>query len=147
VAAGASWTIARKLTLNVEYHFHQSGFTRQDWRNWFDLGSAPGSPPAAVALLWYLRGYAGDQQEPASRHQLFVRADWPRAAGSQVALSGFALVDLLDGSTLAQALLSYFPSDAWTLALYGALSVGAARSERGSLPQWGNVVLQIARYL
>lgn len=143
VAAGASWNIARKVTLNLEYHFHQSGFTRQDWRNWFDVGSSG----AAAPLLWYLRGYASDQQEPLTRHQVFVRGDWPRGAGSRLAWSGFALVDLLDGSTLAQALLSTYPSDAWTIALYGSLSVGAARSERGSLPQWGNVVLQIARYL
>ena len=147
VAAGASWTIARKVTLNVEYHYHQAGLGRQDWRDWFDIGSSPASSPAVPDELWYLRGYALDQQEPATRHQAFVRGDWPRAFTSRLALSGFALVDLLDGSTLAQAQVSYYPSDAWTIALYGSLHAGASRSEYGSLPQWGSAVLQIVRYL
>jgi opacity protein-like surface antigen len=147
LAAGASWAIASKLTLNFEYHFHQAGFTRQDWRNWFDIGNSPTSPPMVENALWYMRGYANDQQEPMSRHQLFVRAAWPRAFTSQLELSGLVLVDLYEGSTLAQVFASYYLSDAWTFALYGSMSAGTARSERGSLPQFGNVALQIIRYM
>ena len=147
VAAGASWTIASKITLNFEYHFHQAGFTRQDWQNWFDIGSSPINSPAVAGEFWYIRGYANDQQEPVSRHQLFVRAAWPRAFVSRLDLSVFELVDLFDGSTMAQMLVSYYPSDAWTFAAYGSMNTGAARSERGSLPQFGSVILQVVRYL
>lgn len=146
-AGGVSWTIASKITLNFEYHFHQAGFTHQDWRNWFGVGSSATSPPGITDELWYIRGYANDQQEPTSRHQLFVRAGWPRAFTSRIELSGFALVDLYDGSTLAQVLASYYLSDAWTFALYGSMSAGSARSERGSLPQFGSIVVQVVRYL
>jgi len=143
VAAGASWTIARKVTLNLEYHYHQAGFTHQDWENWFDLGAAPSVAPA----LWYIRGYANDQQEPVNRHQIFARLSWPRAMTSQLELSAFAFVNPLDGSVFAQAIASYYLSDAWTCALYGSLDAGPARSERGSLPQLASVVLQLVRYL
>jgi hypothetical protein len=146
IAAGASWTIASKITLNSEYHFHQAGFTHQDWRNWFDMGSSPTSPPAAASALWYIRGYASDQQEPMSRHQLFVRVSWPRAFVSELELGGFALVNLLDGSTLSQVLVSYYLSDTWTLVAYGSMNFGSARSERGSLPQLGSGILQVVRY-
>jgi hypothetical protein len=144
-AAGASWTIASKITLNLEYHFHQSGFTQQDWRNWFDYGS--GGTGQAIAELWYIRAYAADSQEPATRHQIFVRADWPRAFTSKLQFSGFAFVDLYDGSTLVQIVASYYPSDAWTVALYGSANAGAPRSERGSMPQFGSALLQVVRYL
>jgi len=147
IAGGASWTIASKITLNLEYHFHQAGFTHQDWRNWFDVGSSMTSPPGVIDELWYMRAYANDQQEPMSRHQLFVRAGWPRAFTSRLELSGFVLVDLYEGSTLAQVLANYYLSDAWTFALYGSTSAGTARSERGSLPQFGSIALQVVRYL
>ena len=143
LAAGASWTIARKVTLNLEYHFHQAGFTRQDWQNWFCLGALPG----AASQLWYLRGYANEQQEPVNRRQIFARVAWPRAMTSKLEISAFAFVNPSDGSTFAQAIASYYLSDAWTCALYGSINAGTAHSERGSLPQLGSVVLQLVRYL
>jgi hypothetical protein len=146
-AAGASWTIAARVTLNAEYHFHQSGFTSRDWRNWFDIGGAPGAPSAVTGELWLVRAYASDQQEPATAHQIFLRADWPRALMNELELSGFAFVNLLDGSVLGQLALDYYLSDAWTLAAYASVSAGAARSERGSLPQLATGILQVVRYL
>jgi hypothetical protein len=143
LSAGASWTIARKVTLNLEYHYHQAGFTQQDWEHWFDLGALPGSALA----LWYVRGYANDQQEPVNRHQIFARLAWPRALTSKLELSAFAFVNPLDGSAFAQAIASYYLSDAWTCGLYGSINAGPARSEHGSVPQLGSVVLQLVRYL
>jgi hypothetical protein len=143
-AVGASWTIATKLTLNVEYHFHESGFSRDDWRQWFDLGSASA---AAAAPLWYVRGYALDQQEPVTQHQAFVRVDWPNALVDHLQLGAFAFVDLLDGSVLTQASAAYFLSDRWTIAAYGSANLGAGRTERGSLPQAASGILQAVLYL
>jgi len=144
VAAGASWTIATALTLNLEYHFHESGFAHDDWRQWFDLG---GASPALAGPLWFVRGYALDQQEPVAQHQAFVRLDWPNALVNHLGLGAFAFVDLLDGSVLAQGSATYFLSDAWTIAAYGTANLGAARTERGSLPQAASGILQVVHYL
>jgi hypothetical protein len=147
VATGFSWTVATKLTVNLEYHFHQSGFTRGDWRRWFDLGGAPNASAALTGELWYLRGYANDHQEPVPMHQLFFRASWPRAIVTELELSAFAFVDLLDASVLTQLSAAYYLSNAWTVAAYGAANLGKARSERGSFPQRVNAILQLTRYL
>lgn len=139
VAAGFSWTMAATLTLNTEYHFHQGGFTRADWSYWF-------SHPAEANQLWYVRGYANDQQEPVSRHQLFARLAWPRFLSPDFEVDGFAFVDLIDGSVLSQLSLTDYLSKDWTLAAFISGNFGAPRSERGSFPQAANLILQITRY-
>jgi hypothetical protein len=69
----------------------------------------PGEPKPLVRLRDVGKIYDDDGlQEPATRHQLFVRGAWPRALGSRLELSGFAPVDVLDGSTLAQMLVSFY---------------------------------------
>lgn len=147
VASGFSWTVAAKVTFNAEYHFHDAAFGRDDWRNWFNRGSAPNAPPGVASTLWFVRGYANDQQEPISQHQLFVRASWPRAFVTELELTGFAFVSLLDASVLSQLSANYYLSDAWTASAYVSANFGEGRSERGSFPQRGNAILQITRYL
>jgi hypothetical protein len=147
VAAGFSWTVASAITFNAEYHYHDAGFTRTDWRNWFNLGSSPNVSPALTGELWFVRGYANDQQEPVTQHEAFVRASWPRALVPELELSAFAFVDLLDASVLTQLSASYYISGAWTASAYGAANLGEGRSERGSLPQRLNAILQLTRYL
>lgn len=139
VAAGFSWTIAATLTLNAEYHFHQSGFTRADWSYWF-------SHPAEANQLWYVRGYANDQQEPVSQHQLFARLAWPRFLSPDFEVDGVAFVGLIDGSVLSQLSFSDYLSKDWTLAAFISVNFGAPRSERGSFPQAATLTLQITRY-
>lgn len=146
VAAGLSWTIATKITVNIEYHFHQAGFSKQDWRSWFELGSDPSSP-FPTSALWYVRGYATDQQEPTTMHQAFVRAAWPKAFVNELELTGFAFVDILDGSVLTQISARYYASSAWTLAAYGSANIGAVRTERGSFPQRFSAIFAIVYYL
>ena len=142
-----SWAIATKVTLNLEYHLHQAGFGRDDWRNWFDLGGAAGAPAALTNELWYLRAYANDQQEPLTRHQAFVRASWPRAFVSDLELSAFAFVNLLDGSVLGQAAASYYVSRRWTASVFLSGNLGAPRSERGSFPERVSSIFQLTLYL
>jgi hypothetical protein len=143
LAAGASWTIAAAVTVNVEYHLHQGGLSRADWNHWFDAGRAN---PMLAGELWYIRGYANDQLEPATMHEAFIRADWPKAFVDHLELTGFAFVDLLDGSVLSQVTASFYASDAWTAALSISGALGGARSERGSLPQVGSAIAEIVRY-
>jgi hypothetical protein len=143
VAAGASWTIATRLTLNLEYHFHQGALTGDDWSRWFAAGRAN---PCLAPELWYIRAYAADQLEPASQHNAFVRVAWPNAALDNLEVDGFAFINLRDGSTLTQMTASYAMSDRWTFTLSLSANVGAVQSERGSLPQVSSAIAEIACY-
>jgi len=48
LAIGASYTTSTKITFNLEYHFHEAGFSKRDWSNWFTTGQgqAASSPIA-----------------------------------------------------------------------------------------------------
>ncbi len=144
-AVGASWTSgADELTVNLEYHYHQSGFGASDWRHWFALGQS--GIPNVTGLLWYTRAYAQDQQEPLSRQEFFLRADWNDAFIEKLELSAIAFVNAYDGSTLTQVAASYYLSDAWTVSALAGGSLGGSRTERGSLPDQASAILQVVRY-
>lgn len=146
VAVGASWTSEEKITVNLEYHYHQAGFSGDQWRNWFATGAANVRDPLVTGALWYVRAYAADQQTPMTQHEVFLRADWTDAFITNLELTGFSFVDLYDGSTLSQVSASYFLSDRWTVAALASASLGSPRSERGSMPQAESVILQLVRY-
>jgi hypothetical protein len=143
LAAGFSYATETKLTFWIEYHLHQAGFSRQDWRSWFDAGSAR---PAAAPLLWYIRGYAQEQQDPMSKHRLFLRADWNDAFLFNLELTAFAEVNLYDGSTLSQLTATYAVTSLWTVAALASASLGTSRSEYGSLPSLLTGLFTIKRY-
>jgi len=142
---GLSYATESKLTLWLEYHLHQAGFSRQDWQGWFQTGLSP-SGSFLSGALWYIRAYALDQVEPMSRNSIFARADWVDAFVFRLELSGFANVDLSDGSTLAQVSASYALSDAWGLGALLSANVGNRRSDFGSLPQFLSGVLTARAY-
>jgi len=143
LAVGGSFTVAGAVTFNLEYHLHQGALSRSDWERWSSAGR---EIPALASELWYIRGYASDQLEPATRHQLFLRAAIPKAF-DRLELDGFSFVSLADGSTLTQVTASYYLSDAWTAAFSASANLGSARSERGSFPQVVSGILQLVRYL
>jgi hypothetical protein len=146
LSAGASYTTEAKVVFNVEYHFHQAGFSPQDWRNWFATGTSALSTPPVRAELWFIRGYAAEQQEPTATHAAFVRVDWVDAFVPHLELTAFASIDLHDGSTLTQATADYALSDTWSIGALVAATFGRARSSQGSLPQSATAILKIARY-
>jgi hypothetical protein len=144
ISVGGSWTSAANVTINLEYHYHESGFSAQDWRNWFALGHR--APAAISSTLWYIREFAADQQEPLSRHEVFLRADWNDAFVRNLELSAFALVNADDGSTLTQLSAIYHLTDRWNVGAYLSGNFGAPRSEHGSVPQAESAILQLIRY-
>lgn len=146
LAVGASYTTTGRVTWNLEYHLDQAGFTSQDWNRWFAIGGSSGAPPAVTDELWYVRGYALDQQQQGTQQAAFLRADWTDAFGLNLELSGFVNVDLHDGSGTAQAQADYYLSNAWTLGLLAAGDFGSARSDFGSLPAAYSVLLSVRRY-
>ncbi len=140
---GASWTSAAKVTVNLEYLYHEGGFSRQTWGRWFTVGQRI---PALDRTLWLIRGYAAFRQEPVSQNQAFLRADWTDAFVRDLELTGFALVNTDDGSALAQLSASYPLSRDWTVSGYLSANLGGRRTEHGSLPQATGAVLQVRRY-
>jgi hypothetical protein len=148
LAVGLSYTPAdTRLTFNAEYHYSQAGFSPQDWRNWFNTAVRRGGIPAVDAALWYIRSYAQDQQVPMSQHSAFLRADWVDAFVPDLELTALANIDLQDGSGLVQATADYYLSRAWTIGGLASFTFGTRRSEFGSLPQSGSILLRLVRYL
>jgi hypothetical protein len=129
--------------LNLEYHFHQGALDGDDWARWFAAG---GANPLLAPQLWYIRGYAADQLEPASQHNAFVRVAWPNAGLDNLEVDAFAFVNLRDRSTLTQASASYAMSDRWTFTLLLSANLGTPQSERGSLPQSSSAIVELACY-
>lgn len=148
LAAGFSYTpVDTKVTFNLEYHYHEAGFSSRDWRNWFAVGEQRGGFPGVDSELWYIRSYAQDQQEPMSRHTAFLRADWVDAFVTDLELTALANVDLQDGSGLVQATADYYLSRRWTVGAQASFTFGTRHSEFGSLPQAGGILLRVVRYL
>jgi len=148
LAAGASYTTEQpKITFNLEFDYNQAGFSGANWDDWFQAGrgATPGS--AVAGQLWYIRGYAVDQQEQLGRSAAFLRADWVDAFVPKLELSGFVYTDLLDGSARLQLTADYHLSDRWTAGALVLADFGARRSDFGSLPQAGSVLLKLVRYL
>lgn len=144
ISAGAYWTGEDKETISLEYNFNQAGFTGHDWQNWF----ATGANPAFSSLMWFLRGWASDRQEPATRHQLFARADWAEPfVIEHFDINAFVMTDLHDGSSLGQFAASYDLSDSWSVSAYFGGSFGGRQSEWGSLRNAASATVQIQRYL
>jgi len=146
LAIGASYTTSSKIVFNLEYHYHQAALDPRDWRHWFDAGSAARANPGIGAALWYVRGYAADQQEPASRRSLFLRVDRQDAIVRNLELSAFANLDTADGSGFTEGEADYFLSDRLTLGAIAKAGFGARRSEFGSQPQALSLLLKVARY-
>jgi len=146
LALGASYTTASKIVFNVEFHSKGSGLKRSDWRRWFVVGNARRSDPHANAALWYVRAFASDQGEPASRDSVFVRVDRQDAFVRNLELSGLADLDPSDHSGFAQGEADYFLSDRLTIGAIGKVSFGSRRSEFGSLPDAESLLLKLARY-
>jgi hypothetical protein len=146
VAVGASWTSTARITVNLEYHYHQAGFSGETLRNWFAIGGAAAQRAATAGELWYIRGFAADQQQPLTRQQIFLRVSSTDAFVTDLDLSAFTFVDVYDGSTLSQVAANYYLSKAWTLGAYVSANLGSPRSERGSFPQQASVIFQLVRY-
>lgn len=143
LAIGFAWTGDSKVTVNVEYLFHEAGLSRTDWRRWYSLGHAS---PALAGEMWYLRAYAADQQRPAARQQLFLRAVLPDGLGRDIDLSGLTFINLDDGSALAQVSATWNIDRAWTAGAYLGANFGPPRSEHGSLRSAISATAQIQRF-
>ena len=143
---GASYATESNITFNLEYQFHQAGFSAHDWRRWFAVGSANPFQLAATGPLWFIRDYALDQQEPVSRHNAFLRMDAVDAFIPKLEITGFASIDLHDGSSLMQVAADYYVSNLWTVGAQATGNLGGVRTQYGSLPQAASLLVRLVRY-
>jgi hypothetical protein len=142
-AVGFSWSNDSKLSTNLEYHYHQSGFSSQDFNNWISAGQ---SNAQLANELWFIRQYAADQQEPLMQQEVFLRLEQQDAFINylNIGLTGF--VNVFDGSFVTQIYGQYFLSNHWTLSAYLTGSFGSTSTEKGSIPWVENGVVQVKRY-
>lgn len=144
VAAGLSYTTETRITFNLEYHYHQAGFSDADWQSWFKAGGLHVAP--VEAELWYIRDFALDQQEPINRQQVFLRADWQDAFVRDLELTAFVNMDVRDYSSFAQATADYYLSREWTVGALVSGTLGGKRTNFGSLPSSATLLLHVSRY-
>ena len=146
LSVGLSYATTNKMTFNLEYHYHQAGFSRQDWSNWFDTGKGQAGSSPIARELWYLRSYALAQQEPIARQGIFLRMDWANAFIPDLEITGFVNTDLNDGSSLVQVGALFYLSTAWTFGTQANANLGSKRSDFGSLPQAAGLFFKMIRY-
>jgi hypothetical protein len=146
LSVGVSYATENRMTINLEYHFHEAGFSSRDWSNWFNASARRGFIPGVNSALWYLRAYAQDQQEPVSRHAAFLRLDWQDAFVKDLEMTALATVNLQDASGFVQATAEYHLSRAWTIAGLMSGTYGGRRSEYGSLPVAASALLRASSY-
>jgi hypothetical protein len=144
LAAGLSYTTRAGISMAMEFDYHQAGFSSRDWRKWFAAGGLADKPLAGE--LWFIRGFAGELQEPTTRAGVFSRIYWQNAFVKNLMLSGFVLADIHDGSSLAQLSADYSVSARWTVGAIIDSYRGAWRSDFGSLPQRGSALAKFTRY-
>jgi hypothetical protein len=147
LSIGASYATETKITFNLEYHLNQAGFSRRDWNDWFLAGRGSTESSPIARELWLIRAYALDQQEPVSQHSIFWRANWVDALIPKLEVTSFIDVDVHDGSGLVQLSADYYLSNAWTIGGLASANFGNSRSDFGSLPQAGSLLLKVVRYL
>ncbi|HZP60965.1 MAG TPA: hypothetical protein VFB27_11635 [Opitutaceae bacterium] len=146
LSIGASYTAGRKMTFNLEYHFHQAGFSGRNWSNWFRAGQNQPAASVAVGELWFVRAYAQDEEEPMARQAVFLRMDWVDAFVSDLEITGLVNTDVYDGSSLVQLGGDYYLSSEWTVGMQASANLGSKRSDFGSLPQAAGILFKIRRY-
>ncbi len=145
-AVGASYSTETKITVYLEYDYHEAGFSRDDWRNWFAIGEASRNSVPIIGQLWYIRSYALDQQEPLARESAVLRVSWSDAFVSNLELTGLVITNLYDESSLMQVGANLFLSNQWTVGALGLYNAGTERTERGSSTQEGSILLKAIRY-
>ncbi len=144
LSLGASWTSPFRLTVNLEYHFHQAGFDNGDFSDWVRLGR---SNAGLASEFWFIRQYATDRQEPLMQQQVFLRLDWPDVIPSRLDAGCVFFISPRDGSFLTQVSAQYYISRNWTVGAYLGGTSGASDTVYGSLPWCASAVLQVVRYL
>ena len=129
LATGLTYTTANKLSVTLEYEYNGSALDEQGWnalRNGIKQG-------AALAYLQY-RQWQQNQQELATRQEMFLYASWPDAPLQHLDLSAMHKRNLADHSSLSWLEARYHLKQA-DLALQWQHNSGAPDSAYGAALQ------------
>ena len=124
LAAGATYTTPRNLSLTIEYEYNGAGLDRAAW------GALRRGSPAVYAQYRIL---AAELQELPTKQRLFANVRWQDAMINHLDLAAFAYYDCLDSSRQSWVEARYH----WTkldLALQWQVNSGTPGSEYGALP-------------
>lgn len=152
---GAQYTFRSGVNLIAEYFYNGDGLTGREWRTVFDgLALARRSLEGGgneftgrpdLPRIFVLRSNQLLTPGESGQHYAFVRASGSVPLGRGLALSGFALVSVQDGSGTLSGEARYGLARDVEAVLGLDLFYGARRSEFGSLPV-GSVVRASLRY-
>jgi hypothetical protein len=140
---GTAYTNESNITFNFEFHYNEAGLSAEDWRNWFRAGQRDPRLPTQ-GQLWSIRQLgARERQEPLSRREFFLRANWPEVIWPDLTLTGLVVHDAEDRSRLFQLEGSYALAARTSVKLRYAHFGGEADSNFGSSPTESTINLQL----
>ena len=143
---GASYTTDSNISTNLEYHYNQSGLSKDDWGDWFKAGADPSNSAATYGQLLSIRDLARNRNEPISKHSLFIRSQVDDVFVNNLTITGQVMVDLIDYSTLFQLEALYNINSNTLLAFRHVSFNGADKSNYGSLPYLMTTSIQLDYY-
>lgn len=146
LSLGASYTTDSNISTNLEYHYNQSGLSKDDWGNWFKAGADPSSSAAAYGQLLSIRDLARIRNEPISKHSLFIRSQVDDVFVNNLTITGQVMVDLIDYSSLFQLEALYNMNSNTLLAFRHVNFNGTDKSNYGSLPYLMTTSIQLDYY-
>jgi hypothetical protein len=129
---GTAYTNELNITFNLEFHYNGAGFSADDWRNWFRAGRLDSRGATQAQLLSIRQLGARQRQEPMSRRELFLRANWPEVIWPDLTLTGLLIHDMEDRSRLFQVEAAYSLAPRTTVRLRYAHFGGDRESNFGS---------------
>lgn len=142
-SVGFSWTSENRLTVNLEYIYHQVGLTQEELESWSNLALAQS---ALLGQLWYVRQFAQDQQEPLMQRQLFIRFACPDFLIQKNNTDLLAFVNPGDASVMAQLSSEYLWSDHFSLTGVFMGFFGSEKSQYGTMPVTNSFSLRASYY-
>jgi hypothetical protein len=148
LAAGFAYALPPKLSLNIEYHYNQGGFSQAQFDRWLATGQAlaPYASLGATGQLWWQRQFAVNQLEPFMRHQIFLRASLDNIFVPNLNISGVAFVSPYDGSFSWQVTTDYAVTPQVSVGALVGANVGGPKTVYGSLPQAGSIIGKLRVY-
>lgn len=142
ILVGGHYTFGNGINVVAEYYYNGEGYSRSEFRRYFQLLDAAGSDPTLRGAL-ALGGAVRHQDSVQGRHFLFIRlAEVPLPLKAR--LVAFGVLNLEDGSTLASGEVSRAWGDLRVAIAHDAF-LGSRHSQFGSLPV-GHQLRFVVRY-
>lgn len=134
LAVGISYATEPKLSVNLEYHYNQQGWTANDLATWFRVGQQVSSIPGATGPLWWIRQFSRNQLQPLMQHQMFLRVAMDDVVVPNLTVSDVTFYSPADRSVSTQATIEYHVTPRVSMGVLLGANFGGPTSNFGSLP-------------